>query len=563
MIKQLLFIFLLSAYSLSANAQGCSTLGQTPSTAFPVCGISSFTQTSVPICTNNNVISPACNTSFPDANPYWYKFTCYASGTLGFLITPSNLGDDYDWQLFDITGHDPSEVYTNTALFVCCNWSGVYGLTGTADTAGAANQCASPTTYAQGGVSPFSTKPNLIVGHTYLLLISHYTNSQSGYTLSFGGGSANITDPAVPNYVKASGICGGNKIYIKLSKHIQCKTIASNGSDFSLSPATTSITAATGYGCGSSFDTDSVIVQLNNPLSPANYSITQQIGTDGNTLLDNCYNAVVVGTSSSFTITSQQLIKAAFTYQINYGCKYDTVNYFIGGQNIATWNWSFDSSASTTQSNPTIIYSTFGQHQTILYATNSVCADTAIATFTLNNAPLKSSFNAVDFTCPNDTVHFTNSSIGNIVSWFWDFGNGQTSILQQPPVQTYPPASSIIHYPVRLAVTDSVGCTDVSYRIVQVATNCYIAVPSAFTPNGDGKNDYLYPLNAYKAVNLIFRVFNRYGQLVFSTTDWTKQWDGTLNNAPQPSGAYVWILEYTERDTGKRISQKGTTVLIR
>ena len=135
--------------------------------------------------------------------------------------------------------------------------------------------------------------------------------------------------------------------------------------------------------------------------------------------------------------------------------------------------------------------------------------------------------------------------------------------MQQPPVQTYPPASSIIHYPVRLAVTDSVGCTDVSYRIVQVATNCYIAVPSAFTPNGDGKNDYLYPLNAYKAINLIFRVFNRYGQLVFSTTDWTKQWDGTLNNAPQPSGAYVWILEYTERDTGKRISQKGTTVLIR
>ena len=63
-------------------------------------------------------------------NPFWYSFTCYTSGTLGFLITPKNLGDDYDWQLFDITGHNPSEVYTNPALIVTGNWSGTSGVTG-------------------------------------------------------------------------------------------------------------------------------------------------------------------------------------------------------------------------------------------------------------------------------------------------------------------------------------------------------------------------------------------------------------------------------------------------
>jgi gliding motility-associated-like protein len=92
--------------------------------------------------------------------------------------------------------------------------------------------------------------------------------------------------------------------------------------------------------------------------------------------------------------------------------------------------------------------------------------------------------------------------------------------------------------------------------------NCYIAVPTAFTPNGDGLNDYLYPLNAYKATNLSFKVFNRTGQLVFETKDWTVKWDGTIKGAKQASGVYVWMLDYNDV-TGKRISLKGTTLLIR
>ena len=99
--------------------------------------------------------------------------------------------------------------------------------------------------------------------------------------------------------------------------------------------------------------------------------------------------------------------------------------------------------------------------------------------------------------------------------------------------------------------------------MIKVLYNCYIAVPSAFTPNGDGLNDYLYPLNAYKADNLEFRVFNRWGQLVFETKDWTKKWDGKITGNPQAPGTYVWMLRYINRDTGKLFSEKGTTVLIR
>jgi gliding motility-associated-like protein len=99
--------------------------------------------------------------------------------------------------------------------------------------------------------------------------------------------------------------------------------------------------------------------------------------------------------------------------------------------------------------------------------------------------------------------------------------------------------------------------------MLKVINNCFIAVPTAFTPNGDGMNDYLYPLNAYKARDLDFKVFNRYGQLVFETKDWTHKWDGTFHGVPQPMGSYVWELSYIDTDTGKKVFKKGATLLIR
>ena len=93
--------------------------------------------------------------------------------------------------------------------------------------------------------------------------------------------------------------------------------------------------------------------------------------------------------------------------------------------------------------------------------------------------------------------------------------------------------------------------------------NCYAAVPSAFTPNNDGLNDYLYPLNASKADQMEFRVYNRMGQLVFISTNISKKWDGKFMGLPQDTGLFIWMLRYTHHDTGEKIFLKGTTLLIR
>ena len=192
------------------------------------------------------------------------------------------------------------------------------------------------------------------------------------------------------------------------------------------------------------------------------------------------------------------------------------------------------------------------------------CVDTASVKITLlNSVAVKAIVASPNFLCkPSDSATYKDASTGDVATWAWDFGNGMKSTLQNPPVQNYFIESNATYYSVRLIVADSSGCADTTFHVLKVENNCYITVPTAFTPNGDGLNDYLYPLNAYKATDLTFRVFNRYGQLVFETTDWTKKWDGNRDGYPMPADVYVWMLTYTD-PLDKRISLKGSTFLIR
>ncbi|HWY98282.1 MAG TPA: gliding motility-associated C-terminal domain-containing protein, partial [Bacteroidia bacterium] len=87
------------------------------------------------------------------------------------------------------------------------------------------------------------------------------------------------------------------------------------------------------------------------------------------------------------------------------------------------------------------------------------------------------------------------------------------------------------------------------------------AVPSAFTPNGDGNNDILYvrggPFSLFD-----FRVFNEWGNEIFHSVVQSNGWDGKINGAPQPEGSYVWTLAGTTVD-GKSIKMTGDVTLLR
>ncbi|MBK5272641.1 MAG: hypothetical protein JJE22_16695 [Bacteroidia bacterium] len=107
----------------------------------------SFSAKRCPLCKTNNIYVPGCSgtvgADYANRNPFFYKFTCYVSGTLGFLITPQASFEDYDWQLFDITGQNPEDIFTNNNLVVTGNWSGNYGPTGASVSGVNFIQCAS------------------------------------------------------------------------------------------------------------------------------------------------------------------------------------------------------------------------------------------------------------------------------------------------------------------------------------------------------------------------------------------------------------------------------------
>lgn len=676
MLRKILPAFLLfTLFYLQGNSQACTALGQNPSTAFPVCAVDVYSQKTVPYCGGKTIPVPGCNDElYQDINPFWYKFTCYQAGTLGFTITPIDQTDDYDWQIFDITGHDPNDVYTDQTLFVAANWSGNSGNTGALPSGTSLVNCA-------GFAFPtFSSMPLLQQGHEYILLVSHFTKfnpGQDGYDLSFNGGNAIITDFLQPALVSASANCAGEVITIVLNKKVKCSSLAANGSDFKISPAAAKVIAASGINCNNSFDMDSLIITIDKPLPPGDYSIVAKLGNDANTLLDNCDLDLPADDSIPFTIfplaptpmdsitpvqcapgilqlvfrkhircssvaangsdfvfngeagvsvagafgdscsggissiikvklnkpvqisgsmtlslktgtdgntildecaqetpagsfvnfITADTVSADFNYSLHLGCVFDTLFYAHDGRNnINEWNWAFDSNGISNTRDSFFSFNDYGSKLISLNVSNGVCTDTSSANILLDNQ-LISLFVVSPSTqlCPEDAAQYIDSSTGKIISWYWTFGDGNTSTLQAPSPKkyAYPPARDGRLYPASLIVKNDIGCYDTSQTMIKVFYSCYIAVPSAFTPNGDGLNDYLYPVDAYKADNLEFRIYNRWGQLVFETKDRTKKWDGRINGNAQEAGTYVWMLYYTEHDSGKQVSQKGTTVLIR
>jgi gliding motility-associated-like protein len=206
---------------------------------------------------------------------------------------------------------------------------------------------------------------------------------------------------------------------------------------------------------------------------------------------------------------------------------------------------------------------TGGTRTFFLEVSNGFCKDSSSVTIPFDKNRLQAAFDAPAFVCPLDTAIFTDQSGGPIVSWNWDFGNGNTASGQVAPEQFYPTGTSLQKFTATLTITAANDCTDTAMRVILVPANCYIAVPTAFTPNGDGLNDYLYPLNAYKAEDLDFNVYNRYGQVVWHTNDWTQKWDGRINGYLQAAGVYVWHLTYFDPDKRKNIDLRGTAALIR
>lgn len=193
---------------------------------------------------------------------------------------------------------------------------------------------------------------------------------------------------------------------------------------------------------------------------------------------------------AAITVNVSQGVTAAFSYTIRYGCERDTViftNQSTGGGN---YQWSFgDNTAGSNQVSPQHIYTTQNNFTVRLLSTNGGCVDSSVVQIDLRH-PLTASFTASsDTICQHQTVSFTNTSTtttrNNIApTYFWDFGDGDTSTLEHP-LHTF--ATTGI-FRVILRVTDFVPCQDsaVLYIYVDTASGLSFTVSDTVLCEGQG-----------------------------------------------------------------------------
>jgi gliding motility-associated-like protein len=152
-----------------------------------------------------------------------------------------------------------------------------------------------------------------------------------------------------------------------------------------------------------------------------------------------------------------------------------------------------------------------------------------------------------------------NASGGTAYTWQPATGLDNPNIPN--PVATFAPGLTSITYVVKVETGEScVGYDDVNVTIYQTGPEIFI--PTAFSPNGDGHNDVLRPIIAGLKEFDYFHVYNRWGNLVFSSGNSSEGWDGTYKGSKQQSGTYVFVAQGVDY-LGHIITRKGTVVLIR
>ncbi|MFT4600749.1 MAG: gliding motility-associated-like protein [Arenicella sp.] len=142
----------------------------------------------------------------------------------------------------------------------------------------------------------------------------------------------------------------------------------------------------------------------------------------------------------------------------------------------------------------------------------------------------------------NLLVSFQNTSTGG-VTWDWDFGNGDYST-DNSPNTTYNPHG---WYNVTLIAYNEIGCTDTVTKPIYIRPEFYFYAPNAFTPDGNRRNT-TYGISVIGAIDFEFQIFNRWGDLIYQTTDQYFKWDGNYKNFLIPDGVVIYKAKVVDRE---------------
>jgi gliding motility-associated-like protein len=220
-------------------------------------------------------------------------------------------------------------------------------------------------------------------------------------------------------------------------------------------------------------------------------------------------------------------------------CEGDSVTLFIP-QEALSYQW-FLNGAIIPNETDSVLTSTGRGFFEIEVRIQNPCVDTTIR---LSRLVMNRQIEAVFDANPRKgarplSVSFTNNSIG-ANTYVWLINDSVFSMQRD--------FSFVFDFPgfyhVQLLAYDSLsGCFDSTSLQIQVLDTLLIFIPNAFTPNGDGTNER-FRVYGEGFTDGILAIYNRWGQLVFETTNWEEGWDGYMNGVPAESGVYVYLFQY-------------------
>jgi len=292
-----------------------------------------------------------------------------------------------------------------------------------------------------------------------------------------------------------------------------------------------------------------IISNERNPVAkynPGKYNIDLFVNTEEGCASDTFRKTITIKQSPSISFTKND---ACLGSQVHFSAK--DLSDAVG---ISQWYWNFDDNNVAQGADIFHTYLKSGNYNVKLAAEakNGCISDTiteAVSVYTTR------AYAGTDTTILEGRPYQLNASGGDSYTWSPSTGLSNANIAN--PVAT-------LYNDITYIVTAStvLGCATEDSVHLKVVKGPVIYVPTAFTPNGDGRNDRFKFVPVGISEIGLFQILNRWGQVIYSSKNAAEGWDGTLNGLQQPAGTYVWMVAGKAID-GAIIKKQGTLVLIR
>ncbi len=238
-------------------------------------------------------------------------------------------------------------------------------------------------------------------------------------------------------------------------------------------------------------------------------------------------------------------------------CRDAPVQFSLLYKKVDSVKWNFGDAASggnnfSTSFNPSHTYPAVGTYTAKAIIYTRCKSDTATTLVNINDiSTVHISDNVKDTTICKGQDFVFDATTENATGYLWNTG----LIYPTKPV-TDAGTYSITAY-------NECSVDKKTFTVTVEECNCKVYVPSAFTPNGDYLNDRFKPWIKCYPKNYNFSIFNRWGQVIFKTSNTNAAWDGTIKSYPADRGTYVWRVVYQDPNNKKMYQKTGTVVLIR